>query len=63
MPSTVRQPWCPATIDVHDQHYGTITDKCVLPAGHQGEHRAPRTACDPPGWLVWDDPQPAEGDA
>lgn len=61
MPSTIRQPWCPATMDLYDDRLGTVTIKCTLPANHQGEHQSPRTATDPPSWLAWEEPISLDG--
>lgn len=48
---------CPATVKIPDDHWGVFTDQCELPPGHQGDHRAMRTACTPVAYLGWVDEQ------
>ena len=52
---------CPAKINIPDDRWGIFTDFCHLPIGHDGDHRSPRTACEPPGWLIWADPLENDG--
>lgn len=44
---------CPATVKVHDDHWGVTVSHCELPAGHGGDHRSARTACEPVAYLGW----------
>lgn len=47
------EPQCLATIRIPDDRWGTFTDRCRLLEGHAGDHRTPRTACIPEGYLAW----------
>ena len=58
------EPQCLATIEVFDDRWGSFTDRCRLVEGHAGDHRSPRTACVPEGYLGWpqDDQHDGDGD-
>lgn len=47
------EPQCLATIAIHDDHWGVFTDQCRLQEGHDGDHRSPRSACEPVAYLGW----------
>lgn len=44
---------CQATILMRDDRWGGFVDRCDLNAGHEGEHRTARDACEPTAWLCW----------
>lgn len=48
-----RNETCTATVLVHDDRWGGWTNRCELPAGHQGPHQHALTACDPVAFMVW----------
>lgn len=48
---------CQSVIRIFDERWGTFVDYCHLPEGHEGDHRSPRTACEPPGYFGWSDEQ------
>jgi hypothetical protein len=52
---------CEATIVEFDDRWGGFTDRCELDAGHDGDHRVPREACQPVGYLGWSSSPPVEG--
>jgi len=52
MPDAAR---CSAVVIVHDDRWGPTREYCTLPASHAGDHRTPRTACEPVAYLGWAD--------
>lgn len=44
---------CPATVRILDDRFGVFTDGCDLCEGHDGDHKARRTACEPEAYLGW----------
>ncbi|HEX7355287.1 MAG TPA: hypothetical protein VF288_10695 [Mycobacteriales bacterium] len=51
---TAREPaWCPATLLIADDKWGSYTRYCDGYAGHDGPHWSRSSACDPPAALVW----------
>lgn len=44
---------CPGLVRIYDDHWGSYTNRCDLPTGHEGEHSVELTATEPRAYMRW----------